>query len=222
MLCCFGGASNVVRCYTYITAQLGVEGAEESSVRPSRRTSTTSLSSLPVAEHGTDEGNPAEFQPPSHFPGLATLVCTQLRSGARARCAELKRLSCAPAAGAAMLVCITLVVDLTFAEKSRLAEEWRTVLAKKGPATQPVETEIMHALVTKRCPGLTTINTVVVSDGGGTKREDSVHRLAGRPSHRRLRTSMNSTDIDAEMAAAPEGTFNMAESPQPTEQQPKV
>ena len=222
MLCCFGGASNVVRCYTYITAQLGVEGAEESSVRPSRRTSTTSLSSLPVAEHGTDEGNPAEFQPPSHFPGLATLVCTQLRSGARARCAELKRLSCAPAAGAAMLVCITLVVDLTFAEKSRLAEEWRTVLAKKGPATQPVETEIMHALVTKRCPGLTTINTVVVSDGGGTKREDSVHRLAGRPSHRRLRTSMNSTDIDAEIAAAPEGTFNMAESPQPTEQQPKV
>ena len=222
MLCCFGGGSNVVRCYVAITAQLAVEGAEEGSWRPSRRTSTASLSALPVAEHGTDEGNPEEFTPPSHFPGLATLVCTQLRSGARARSGELKRLSCAPAAGAAMLVCITLVVDLTFAEKSRLAEEWRTVLSKRGPATQPVETQIMHALLSKRCPGLATFNAVVVTDGGGTKREDSVHRLAGRPSHRRLRTSMNREDIDAEIAAAPPGTFNIAEEYPPAAAQAEV
>jgi hypothetical protein len=85
-----------------------------------------------------------------------------------------------------------------------------------------VETLIMNALVSKRVPGLASMNAVVVSDGGGTKREDSVHRLAGRPSHRRLRTSLNSEEINAEIAAAPPGTFNLAGAPPDSAEQNAV
>ena len=215
MRCCFGGGSNVVRCHVAITAQLSVEGAAEGSTRP-RRTSAASLHALPTAEHGTDVcSSPGEFTPPSHFPGLATLVSGHLRAGSRARSVEVRSLTCAPAAGAAMLVCITLVCDLTFAAGSPRADEWRVAL-RNAPAVLNTETAIMNDLVAKRVPGLASINACSVNDGGGTKRdENSVHRLAGRPSHRRLRTSLSRDDIEAEIAAAPQGTFNLAEVPPP-------
>lgn len=214
MRCCFGGGANVERCHVAITAQLSLpHAAGEGSTRAGGRTSTASLHALPTSELGTDEGSPEDFTPPTSFPGLAHLVQGHLRAEAKARTVEVKRVSCAPAAGPAMLVCVTLVCDLTFAEKA--ADEW--FLAPRGaPAVLRAESGILNALATKRVPGLATVNTVCISEA--VKREDSVLRGANRPSQRRLRTSMNQGNIDDELAAAPPGTFNIADAPPPEQE----
>ena len=193
-----------------ITAQLSLPHAGEGSTRAGGRTSTASLHALPTSELGTDAGSPDDFTPPTSFPGLATLVTAQLRAEAKAHNVEVKRVSCAPAAGPAMLVCITLVCDLTFADGA--ADDW--FLAPRGaPAVLRAESGIMSALATKRMPGLATVNTVFIFEA--VKREDSVIRGGNRPSQRRLRTSMNQGNIDDELAAAPPGTFNIADPPPP-------
>lgn len=209
MRCCFGRTSNVVRCHVVIISRLSLEGAEEAT-RPAVRMSVASLHTLPRAERGTDEGNPDDFVPPTHFPGLATLVSTHLKAGARARSVEVTRLSCAPAAGAPMLCSITLACDLTFAEKSAHADDWREAL-RAPPALLRTETDILQALA-EPPPGLASVNEVKVCEAG-VKREDSAHRVMGRPSQRRLRSSLSTDAIDAQMLAAPPGTFNIAAPP---------
>ena len=213
------------RCHVQLTAQLSQPGSARCSEEgtpvargPSARPSVWRISQSAATAAAVDT-----FTPPQAFPGLASTVARAVAVSSHAKRVDVQACTVAPSAGGPLNVSIAITLDATFAPPPRraaaagdggAAAAFRASLLP--PAVTGLEEDIMAALCSDPPQGIAVVLGVMVTAGGGTRREEgaSVHRMR-RPSAVPLRVSGNTLSIEEELRNAPPGTFSFAPPPPP-------